>query len=165
MTVHTHPGARVMKKTGKFETPNTPNKGRIAVILIVIACVLAISVVAGFLFLRAGSDDSQATTAPTETQAPETTEPTQGPTEAIPVETVDPTLHWKTGFVAAVGTFADYYDAYGTPAGRVLRGAELKYEVGPDGKTWIVANETVGYLEDGAGIVTDIAESVRAQTL
>ena len=153
-----------MKKAGKFEAPREPAKGKLAVVLLVLACILTISVVSVFCFLRSGDGDTHVTTTAAETV--ETTgEMTEEPTQPIPAETVDPTLHWKTGFVAAVGTFADYYDAYGTPAGRVLRGAELKYEVGPDGKTWIVANETVGYLEDGAGIVTDIAESVRAQTL
>ena len=156
-----------MRKTGRYEAPRESSKGKWAVVLIVIACILTISAVAALCVLRTAIGDSDATTATTETLGTwATTEaPTEKTTEPIPVETVDPTAHWETGFVASVGTLADYYDAYGTPAGRVLRGTELKYEIGSDGKTWILVHDTIGYLEDSAGIVTDMADSVREQTL
>ena len=155
-----------MKKTGKFEAPREPSKGKTAVILIVLVCILTISAVAGVLFLHSGRGSGEATTAPTDTQPTETTQaPTEAPTEPVPTETVDPTLYWDVGYVAAPGRMADYYDAFGTPAGSILWGTQAKYEVDAEGKTWILANDTIGYLEEKACIVSDMADSVLEHTL
>ena len=153
-----------MKKTGKYEAPRGSSVRKLTVVCVVLACLLAVSVPVGIRLLGSRADPG-VTVPSTVTMQPETQATTEAPTEPVPQETVDPTLHWEWGYVAAEGTAAEFYDAYGTPAGMIPRGTQLKYEQGSDGRTWILAGDIIGYLEAGAGIVPDISETVMEQTL
>lgn len=151
-----------MKKAGKYVRRS---KGRVALYIITVTvCILALCFVAGgfFLLYRASRSDSSEVTEPSTTVAE--TEPTQPPTEA-PTEPTEPPLVWETGFIATVSNDAAYCDGKGTPLGTLPRGTQVEYLTMSDGKTKILSNGIIGYLEERAYIVTDTDDVIPAHTL
>ena len=83
------------------------------------------------------------------------------PTEAPATE---PVHYWQTGYIAAVSQDAAYCDEEGKPLGTLPRGAQVEYEIAPDGRYTIALDDTVVYLQKEAFVVSDIADSVPAHT-
>jgi len=72
---------------------------------------------------------------------------------------------WETGFVASLEPKAVYYDREGTPVGFLTRGTQVQYRVNTEEETEILVNDTVGYLQGEATVVTDPAAVILAHTL
>lgn len=72
---------------------------------------------------------------------------------------------WETGYVASAEPKAVYCDAEGEPVGFLIRGSQVQYTVTAEGKTEILVNDTVGYLQEGTTLVSDPADVIPARTL
>ncbi len=121
-------------------------KRRAIVWIALLVCVLiAVGVSAGVLLSLAPWDDGVAVNA----------------NEKKKEKVVD--RKWETGFVASPEQSAEYYED-GTLSGTIVRGAQVQYEVMPDGKTEIFANDSVFTLQEGASVVSELALVVPAHT-
>ncbi len=114
-------------------------------ILTIIGCVLAaVLVVGGIILACVGAED---------------------PVETQPSETTAPPKVYSSGFVASLELNAAYFDAEGTELGTFLRGTQVEYFVTTEGKTEILVDGVVAYLQEGAAVVDDIADVIPAHTL
>lgn len=78
----------------------------------------------------------------------------------------EPPHQWETGYVAALSLEAVYCDEEGIPLGTLIRGTEVLFEPAPDGKTAILLDDRIVYLQEGtAAIVPDAADIIPAHTL
>ena len=96
-------------------------------------------------------------------EVPETTVPetTQAPTTVA----TEPPRNWETGYVAGLNPDTAYYDEEGTLLGFLIRGTQVEYELGPDGRYAIRLGETVAYLPEDASIAADVTQVIPAHTL
>lgn len=144
-----------MKKAKNISASPKQIKGKKAIYITTIVWVLAIAVIGGgcsLLLPPNGSADSIATV---------TTEPTEETT----VAETEPTQKWETGFVAAFRPSATYCDGAGTPLGTIPRGTQVEYAITPDGRTELLFDGVMGYLQEGAYIVSDTADVIPHHTL
>lgn len=137
-------------------------------VITAIAWILAISVLAGGCSLPGTPNDHESTvaTVPSDpTQDPSTEPPTEEPTTEPTTAPTEPPHQWVTGFVATLSRDAAYYDEAGTLLGTLTRGAQVEYEITPDGKTSILIDGMIAYLQEGAHPVSDLADIIPAHTL
>lgn len=66
----------------------------------------------------------------------------------------------ETGYVAALSADIPYYNEEGLPLGTFVRGAQVEYEITPQGKPAVHLDERFVYLQEGAAIVADTADAV-----
>ena len=125
--------------------------------LAAVACLLLFFVMAAGCRLLPAVEDTE-TTAATEM-------PTEAPTEEPTTEVTEPPHNWQTGLIAVLRHEASYYDADGVFLGTLSRGAQVEYALTPEGKTILLLNDGIVYLQDGAYTVTDSAEVIPAHTL
>lgn len=85
------------------------------------------------------------------------TEPTEAPTT--------PLHQWDTGYIAALSLETAYCDENDAPLGTLRRGTQVKYEPMQDGRLAICLDSGIAYLQDGASIVSNIADIIPAHTL
>ena len=109
---------------------------------VILACVLA------FSLLAAGCNGKPLA---------ETEATTQMPTET--------TLPLEEGYIAALEPEISYYTAEGAVLGTLPRGTRVEYVTTEEGKQQIFANGTAAYLQEGAYPVPDLADTVPAHTL
>lgn len=155
-----------MKKAGKFAKRRKHPRGRGVLIgVLVILCVLAIALAAGRVLLPyildreesiGATDPAQQLTEPTE-PSEETEPPTTEPTE--------PPRQWETGYIATLNLSAEYYDSEGITLGTLPRGAQVEYEVMPDGSIELLLGDTIARLGEDAYMVSDLAEIIPVHTL
>ena len=147
-----------MKKAGKYrKKKRRPVIGALIVIASILAVVIAVE--GGRLPYAANRDESSliGMTEPTQETSPASTQPTE-PTEST--EPVDPTENWETGFVATLGLETAWYDADGAQLGMLPRGAQVKYEIDGEGKTAVLFDGRIGYLQEEASVVSDLADII-----
>ena len=144
-----------MKKAGKYAASNKRAKGRSAAgIVIAILCILAVVVAAGGYFLwyvptrNEANMDTLAATLEKE----------------LPAGTAGSANKWKTGYIAAAGTACEYYDENGAPLGALSRGTQVKYRPISDTAMQIFVNGSVGFLGEGAAVVSDAADIIPVHT-
>lgn len=135
-----------MEKEKKNAAPETgAEKKSTKKILTIIGCVLAaVLVVGGIVLACVGAGN---------------------PIETQPSETTEPPKVWSPGFVASVEVNAAYFDAEGAELGTLLRGTQVEYSVTDAGKTEILVDGVIAYLQEGASVVDDIADVIPAHTL
>ena len=126
-------------------------------LLIVLACIFAVAIMASGCQLLPTVNDTE-TTAATEM-------PTEAPTEAPATEATEPPHNWQTGLIAVMRHEASYYDEDGVFLGALPRGTQVEYERTPDGKTALLLDDTIVYLQEGAAWVSDPADVIPAHTL
>ena len=97
----------------------------------------------------------------TVTVPPETTLPPQPTETTAPTE---PPIQWEIGYIASMKLSVPYFNENGATLGSLFRGAEVEYECVPDGKQAIRLGDEIGYLQEGASVVTEIADAVPAHT-
>ena len=101
--------------------------------------------------------------------APETTAATEpsaeATTEAPTTEATEPPHNWQTGLIAVLRQEASYYDEDGVFLGTLSRGAQVQYELTPEGKTALLLNDGIVYLQEKAYLVADPADVIPAHTL
>ena len=98
---------------------------------------------------------------------------TAEPTETVPTESTAPTVivetepphHWETGYIASLDPDAAYCDENGTVLGTFPRGTRVEYELDPAGRTTILLEDEIVYLQDGAAVVSEPGEVIPAHTL
>ena len=152
-----------MKKAGKYrKKKRRPVIGALIVIASILAVVIAVE--EGRLPYAANRDEGSLISMPEPTQetSPAPTQPTE-PTEST--EPVDPTENWETGFVATLGLETAWYDADGAQLGMLPRGAQVKYEIDGEGKTAVLFNGRIGYLQEEASVVSDPADIIPVHSL
>jgi len=149
-----------MKQAGKYAATKRRSNGCGCVIaIIVLLCLLAGLAFAGAYYFGYIPESGQTETEPVQTQ------PTEPPTEAPTTEPTEPPHNWQPGFVAAQELSAEYYDENGTSLGTLTRGTPVEFEVTTEGKTSVLINETIGYLEEGAYAVSQLADCIPEHTL
>ena len=129
-------------------------------ILYTIICILAISVILSaceFPWPLNQTESVPTTTATVPTETSVATEP--------PTETTEPPILWETGFVATLSLNVACYDGEGASLGILTRGTQVAYTTTPEGKTQILLNDQIGYLQEGAYIVSDPTQVIPAHTL
>lgn len=136
----------VNKDMAASEQPK--NKVPTRTVWIIMGIAVALALLVGGIFLLAPNGGSG-------------TEPTEAPTEA---ETEPPKV-WSSGFVAAIAPEASYYDEAGVPIGALPRGAQVQYGVTADGKTEILIDGEIFYLQEGTYAVADLANVIPTHTL
>ena len=125
----------------------------ILLITLTVLCLGAVGVMAWLgLQSRPEATEPTVTTVPTEP----TTEPTTVPTE--------PPHNWQPGFVATLGLKTEYTDETGAALGTLTRGQPVEYEMTEDGRTSILVNDRICYLQEGTYVVTDTADTVPEHT-
>ncbi len=145
-----------MKKTEKIPLPERKSKPkRIRWILAMISIFLVLAAVGGLMLLdpfdlKKGEDkDSQDRTT----------------SQEEPIQDAEISKTWETGFVSTVNPDASYFDADGVSLGKLIRGTEILYSTGADGKIEISCGGKIGYLEEGANIVSDSKGIIPTHTL
>ena len=98
------------------------------------------------------------------TDVPETTAATI-PTQAPTTVATEPPRNWETGYVAGLSPDTAYYDEEGALLGFLIRGTQVEYELGSDGRYAIRLGETVAYLPEEASIAADETQVIPAHTL
>ncbi len=131
-------------------------KTPVSTIITAVVLILAFSVLAG------GCDLSDA---PTDHGGSTVTTVPSDPTQASVIPETEPPHHWETGYIATVSLDAPYCDEEGMPLGTLIRGAQVEYEITPDGRIAIRTGDTIAYLQEGATIVSDPADIIPAHTL
>lgn len=124
--------------------------------LIAVIYVLVVAVMAGGCQLLPTANEKETTAA--------TEPPTEAPTEAPTTEVTEPPHNWQTGLIASLRPEAEYYDETGVLLGTLPRGAQVEYEMTPEGKTALLLEDEIVYLQEGAYIVSDPADTVPAHT-
>ena len=141
-----------MKPSGKHST--SKNRSAVAVIIILI-CILALLLAAcAYLLLRGRN------TAVTPTEAS-----TQAPTEAPATQPTKPPHNWQPGFLACAALTAQYCDESGAPLGSLTRGTQIAYELTAEGRTSLLLDDTIVYLEETAYAVSQLADCIPAHML
>ena len=134
---------------------NTAKKHAISLMLLTVTWVLGISLLVG------GCSWPEAPMMYEYTEETVRTEPTEAPTTA-PTE---PTHQWETGYIATLSLDASYCNEEGTVLGTLLRGTQVDYEPVSDGRTAILLNDEIVYLQEGATVVSHAADVIPAHTL
>ena len=89
----------------------------------------------------------------------------EGTQTSVPPEPTATPHQWETGYVSTLRRDAAYFDENGMILGTIRRGTQVEYEVAPDGKLTVRQGDTLVYLQEGASIVSDLADIVPAHTL
>lgn len=118
-----------------------------------IAVIFAIFCLCRFYFSQ---EETVPTTVPTET-----TVQTQPPT----TETTEPPIQWETGYVATLALTAEICDETGAALGTLTRGTPVEYTTTPEGTTQLLLADQIGYLQEGAAVVSDAAQVIPSHTL
>ena len=145
-----------MRNAGKYSAPKKRSKGKAAIgIIIAILCVLVIGGMAGgyFLWYAPNHNDVSMDSVATALKKEQS------------IGNTDPAYKWKTGFIATIGLTAEYYDENGVSLGTLTRGTQVNYRTTSDALTEILTDGTVGFLDEGTSIVSDIADIIPAHTL
>lgn len=132
-----------------------PGKTILYIILAIFYILAMFAVVCGCRYYF-GQEETVPTTVPTET-----TVTTQPPT----TETTEPPIVWEAGFISSVDLSAQLTDENGQPLTTLLRGSQLEYTVTDQGETQILWDGNIGYLAEGASVVSDAALAIPAHTL
>ena len=151
-----------MRKTGRYSQSGNHRglKIIIGVLSVILAALLlvALAVTEGRLQLPGMEPE----TVPPETQATlPITEPTTEPTTAP----TDPTENWEMGYVAALEQEAAYYNEAGTQMGTILRGSQVKFETQSDGRTQILVDGQIVFLQEDAQIAEEPTAVIPEHTL
>ena len=83
----------------------------------------------------------------------------------MPATETTPAHFWQSGYIAAASRDAAYCDEDGNRLGTFLRGAQVEYEITPDGRYGIWLEDTIVYLGEEAFVVSDISQIIPAHTL
>lgn len=142
-----------MRTTKKYGRRKKRAGGCLVVLMILCLLVIA-GLVTGYFFWRASVKDA----VNEETVAID-------PTQAPPTQPTEPPHNWEPGFVATLNLTADYCDENGNPLGTLVRGAQVEYELTDDGRTSLLVDDDIVYLQEGAYVVDQVSDSVPAHTL
>ena len=96
---------------------------------------------------------------------PENNTETVMTTQAPSTEPTEPPHQWQLGYLAAMQPEVSYYDAEGAQLGTLPRGAQVAYELTPEGKLTLLLQEEIVWLREGTFAVSDPAAVVPEHTL
>ena len=132
-----------------------PGKIILYILLAVFYIILILAAVCGCRYYF-GQEETVPTTVPTET-----TVITEPPT----TETTEPPIVWENGFISTLEPSAALTDESGAPLATLIRGTQVQYTVTEEGVTQLLWQDSIGYLPEGAAIVSDPALAIPAHTL
>lgn len=145
-----------MNTTNNVYAFDQHSKGKLTLLsLAAVLCILVFSVMTGGCGGEPALSDQENTV----------TTAASDPTETPTVETTVPEPEWETGYISTLELNAAYCDEEGAPLGTLPRGTQVEYVITSEGTTRMRLDGVIGYLQEGAAVVSDAADVIPAHQL